>query len=263
MIIIKKYFKYLGLIGICLLSFYYTERVALYVKNKNPLMKTLNEIKDTKYVSSINSTIIDDIYIIPGLNGKEVNIDKSFSNMHELNEYNEEYLIFNPIKPSISINDNKDKIIIKGNKEKQSISIIFENYNELSNYMLNKNYQVNILISEEDYNNKYELINNSNNETTYNKIESYLSQNNLNKHLCYVKDSSQIPKLCQDKYLFKPSLIISHSNISTTLNKISSGDIILIKDTLSLSELEVLLNQVSYRNLNIIPLSKLIDESND
>ena len=64
MIIIKKYFKYIGLIGICLLSFYYTEKVALYVKSNNPLIKTITNIKDSKYVSSINSTIIDNKYII-------------------------------------------------------------------------------------------------------------------------------------------------------------------------------------------------------
>lgn len=245
-----------------MLSFYYTEKVSLYIKNKNPLMISIKEIKDTKYVSSIDSTIIDNIYIIPGLNGKEVNVDKSFSNMHELNIYNENKLVFNEIKPNISIEDNKDKIIIKGNKEKNSISIIFETNNSLSEYMYNNNYRVNLFINKETYDNKYELINNSNQDTTYNNIEKYLNKNNLNKNLCYIKDETNIPKQCKDKYLFKPSLIISHSNISQTINKISSGDIILIKDTLSLIELELLLNQISYRNLNIIPLSELIDESN-
>lgn len=258
----KKYFKYIGLLGLCMLSFYYTERVALYVKNKNPLMKTLNEIKETKYVSSINSTIIDDLYIIPGLNGKEVNIDKSFSNMHEYNQYNEDKLVFNEVKPSISLEDNKDKIIIQGNKKKQSVSLIFENVNELSKYLVSKNYRVNLLLNQESYDDKYELINNSNQESVYNNIERYLTKNNLNKNLCYVKDNNEVSPLCINKYLFKPSLIISHSNISTTLNKVSSGDIILIKDTLSLSELELLLNQISYRNLSIIPLSELIAESN-
>lgn len=243
-----------------MLSFYYTEKVALYVKNKNPIMQTLQEVKETQYVNYINSTIIDDIYIIPGINGKEVNIDKSFSNMHELNTYNEEYLIFNEIKPTISLEDNKDKIIIQGNKEKQGISLIFEDYNSLSKYLLQKNYKVNILLSEENYDNNYELINNSN-STIYYDIEDYLNKNNLNKNLCYIKDETNIPTQCKDKYLFKPSLIISHSNISQTINKISSGDIILIKDTISLSELEIILNQISYRNLNILPLSELINES--
>lgn len=259
MIIIKKYFKYLGLFGLCMLSFYYTEKVALYVKNKNPIMKTLKEIQETKYVNYINSTIIDDIYIIPGLNGKEINLDKSFSNMHEINTYNEEYLVFNDIKPKISLEDNKDKIIIKGNKEKQSISLIFENYNSLSKYLLSKGLKVNILLSDKNYDNNYELINNSNN-TMYYEIEDYLNKNKLNKNLCYIKGDNNIPNNCKNKYLFKPSLIISHSNISTTINNISSGDILLIKDTISLTELEIILNQISYRNLDIIPLSELIKE---
>lgn len=260
MINIKKYFKYLSIILLCLLSFYYTEKVALYVKSNNPLMKNITNIKDSKYVSSINSTIIDNKYIIPGLNGREVNIDKSFSNMHEYNTYNESYLVFNEIKPTISIEDNKDKIIIKGNKEKQSISLIFENINELSEYLYNNNYKVNLLIKEELNTKKYELINNSPSISNYNKIESFLNKNNLNKNICYIKEDNNINEYCKDKYLFKPSLIISHSNISTTINSITSGDIILIKDTLTLTELKLILNQINYRNLDIIPLSELIKE---
>lgn len=244
-----------------MLSFYYTERVALYVKSNNPLMKTLKEVKDSKYVSSINSTIIDDIYIIPGLNGQELNLDESFSNMHEYSLYNENYLVFNEIKPSISLEDNKDKIIIKGNHQKQSISFIFENISILTEYLLQKNLKVNLLINEEEYDTRYELINNSNQEGTYKKIDNYLSKYKLNKNLCLVKEDNIISSLCKNKYLFKPSLTISHSNISATINRISSGDIVLIKDTLTLPELELLLNQISYRNLKIIPLSKLIDES--
>jgi hypothetical protein len=242
-----------------MLSFYYTEKVALYVKNKNPIMKSLKEIQETKYVDYINSTIIDEIYIIPGLNGKEVNLDKSFSNMHEINTYNEEYLVFNDIKPKVSLEDNKDKIIIKGNKEKQSISLIFENYNSLSKYLLSQGYKVNILLSEKYYDNNYELINNANN-TIYYEIEDYLNKNKINKNLCYIKEDTKIPTNCKNKYLFKPSLTISHSNISNTINNISSGDILLIKDTISLTELKIILNQISYRNLDIIPLSDLIKE---
>ena len=70
MIIIKTYFKYIGLIGICLLSFYYTEQVALYVKNKNPIMHSIKKYSESYHTESINCSIVEDIYIIPGLNGK-------------------------------------------------------------------------------------------------------------------------------------------------------------------------------------------------
>ena len=122
MIIIKKYFKYLGLIGICILSFYYTEQVALYVKNKNPIMQSIKNVSKSYSTESINCSIIEDTYIIPGYNGKYVNLDKSFYNM-VTTEYNEELLVFNQVKPNISLEDNKDKIIIRGNHNKQAVSL--------------------------------------------------------------------------------------------------------------------------------------------
>ncbi len=254
----KKYFKYIGLLGICMLSFYYAEQVALYVKNKNPLMQSINEIEQSKYISYIDSSIIDDLYIIPGLNGQKVNVTKSFNNMQKNKEFNEELLIFDSIKPEISLEDNKDKIIIRGNKNKQSVSFIFEEISELSHYMINHNYSVDLLINKEEYDESYELINNSNNELIYHNIDKYLNNHKLNKKLCYVK--KDIPQTCTDKYLFKPSLIINHSNLSSTKNKISSGEIILVQKSLTISELEILLNQINYQDLKIVPLSDLIKE---
>ncbi len=262
MINIKKYFRYIGLLGICLISFIYTEKIATYVKNKNPIMQSINNIKEEKYISSKNSTIIDNLYIIPGLNGKEVNSDKSFSKMHMYDKFDETNLVFNEIKPTISIEDNKDKIIIRGNKEKNSVSLIFESLSEITTYLHQNNHLVNLLITEENYNLNYELINNSKNETTYNNIEKFLTKNNINNNLCYIKDESDIPKYCKDKYLFKPSMIISHSTLSSLKSKISSGEIILIKDSLSLTEFNILLNQIKYKDLSIVPLSELINESN-
>lgn len=259
MIIIKKYFRYIGIIGICLLSFYYTEKVALFVRNKNPLMQSINEIKDSKYVNSIDCIIVDDLYIIPGLNGKEVNSDASFANMHEDKLYTEDKLVFNEIKPTISLEDNKDKIIIKGNSKKNSVSLIFESISDKTKYMLQNNYKVNVLINEVINSLDYELINNANTEKNYNSIENFLNNFKINKELCYVKN--EVSPSCQNKYLFKTSIEVNHSNLSSIKNTIKSGDIILIKDSLSLSEFTILLNQIKYQDLNIVPLSKLIDES--
>lgn len=256
----KKIIKYIGLLGICLFSFYYTEKVALFVKSKHPLMKAITEEKDSKTVLSINSEIIDDIYIIPGLNGKEVDIDKSFNNMKTNQVYDEDLLVYNQITPNISLNDNKNKIIVRGNKNKNSVSIIFREDNELAKYMLQKNYKVNILLSKEQYNANYEMINNANNETTYHNIENYLNKNKINRNLCYVVDN--ISKLCNGKYLFKPSLELTHSNISHNKNKINSGEIILIENSVALRELQVILEQIDYQSLKVVYLSELISEIN-
>lgn len=260
MINIKKLFKYVGLTSLFFMSFYYTEKVALYVKNKNPIMQEINNNKDSLVVNSIDSELIDTLYIIPGLNGKEVDINKSFSNMIKLETYDENNIIYTQIKPNISLENNKNRIIVRGNSKKRSISIVFEEESDLSKYLVKKGYRPNILISNQKYYKDYEMINNSNNEKEYKSIDKYLSKSKLNKNLCYVKDN--IPSLCENKYLFKTSLTINHSNISSVIKHISSGEIILIQNTLTLAELEVLLNQIKYQNLDIVPLSKLISEYN-
>ena len=250
--------KYLSIIFLCLLSFYYTEKIALYVKSKNPLIKKIESQKEDLYVNSINSTLIDELYIIPGLNGKEVNVDSSFKIMKILNVYDEDKIVYNQIKPSISLNENKNRIIIRGNSKKRNVSLIFGKESNLTKYLLQNNIKFNVLITKEEYNKNYEMINNSNNQITYKNIDSYLTKNDLNKNLCYINNKS----LCNNKYIFQESLIINHSNISTNINKISNGEIILVKDTLTLAELELLINKIKTQDLSIVPLSVLISENN-
>ena len=50
-----------------------TENLAIHMKNQNPIMQNINKVSDELTVSSIDSKLIDDLYIIPGLNGKKIN----------------------------------------------------------------------------------------------------------------------------------------------------------------------------------------------
>lgn len=252
--------KYLVFLIICSFCFFYTEKIALKIKDKNPIMKNINKVSKSKFVDSIDSTLVEDLYIIPGLNGKEINKNKSFNNMKNTNNYNDELLVFDQIQPDISLENNKNRIIIRGNENKNNVSIIFEEKNSNSEYMLQKNYHVNILINKEEYDLNYEMINNAKVAKTYNNIDKYLEKNNLLNNLCYVKD--KISKLCKNKYLFKPSMIITQSSLVANKNKVSAGEIILIKGNISLNDLEILIRQIEYKDLKIVCLSELISEIN-
>ena len=127
-----KKIKYLAVIFISIISFYYTEQIALYVKSKNPLIQEIESNKDNLYVNSINSELIDELYIIPGINGKEVNVNSSYLTMKELNTYNEDKIVYNQISPSISLSNNKDRIIIRGNSKKRQVSLIFDKESTLT-----------------------------------------------------------------------------------------------------------------------------------
>lgn len=250
----KKKFKYLVICLICLLSFYYTNKIALYIKSKNPLVIAINSLKEELEVSSLNSTIIDDIYIIPGISGKKIDLDASLRNMDE--KLDKDKIIYEFTKPVISIEDNKDKIIIKGNQLKNSISLILDQDNKLISYLESNNYKVSLLIKDKIDSN-LELINDSLNN--YDEIEQHLNSQKKNKHLYQIKNNNKIK---ENKYNFQVTKTINHSNISKMLNSIESGDIIKIENSLNLDELIVLLNQIKYQNLSIVPLSNLINEDN-
>ena len=253
---LKKVFKYIGIITICLMSFYYTEKVAMFIRSKNPVMITLSSNQKDLEVSSIDSTIIDNMYIIPGLNGKKVNLNASLSRMN--NSYDESKVVFYAIKPKVSLNDNKDKIIIRGNGEKKSVSLVFENENVISNYLVKNNKKIDLLIREEKYNKAYELINHSNHLETYNNVDRFLNRNKLNTKICVIKKDS-IPSLCKNKYIVKPSMFLNNSNFNSNIYKIDSGEIILVENINS-EEMQLLLNYLSSKRLDIVYLSELIKE---
>ena len=120
-----KYFKYALVITLCVLSFYASDRLILYVENLSPLMKEIKMYEDTLYESPVNA-IIEDNTIISGKNGRELNKRESYLKMNDFGSFNETFFVYDYIKPDISLKDNLDKIII-GNVDNSKIALIVDN----------------------------------------------------------------------------------------------------------------------------------------
>ncbi len=255
----KKFFQIIGVISILIFSFYYTDKIAVIVQSKNPILKNIKEKKDEYTVSSIDATIEDD-YIIPGLAGSVVNVEKSFIKMKNKNIYDEYDLVFDEITPKVSLENNKDKIIISGNKQKKQVAIIIEYNKNLINYF--ENYNVNLLINKEQYSNDYnlELINNEINSKLYKQVNLLLDKDKLNKNLCLYNENNKDLCLKSNNYLIKPSLTLTSSSIIEVKNNIENGSIILIKDNAKLEDVKILLKQIKFHDLEIVYLSELIKE---
>ena len=110
----KKIFNTIMLISLAVFSFYYTEKVALMMQEKDEIMLQILQNKDKYTVKSVNA-LIDGDTIIPGVEGKTVNKASSYKKMKEANYYNESLFLYDYIKPDVSIVYNLDKVIIKGN----------------------------------------------------------------------------------------------------------------------------------------------------
>ncbi len=253
----KNLFKYIGVFCLMLFSFYYASYIADFMQSKTNLMEEIKDNTKDKNIKSVDA-IIDSDYIIPGLNGISVNTKDSFSNMLKVGVFNEEYLIFDEVKPAISLDDHLDKIIKKGNYLKRSIAIILDNQ-ELLEYSLKNNIKINYLIQKEnivDLDNAL-LINND--DKYFYQVERFLNNNNRNSNICILNNYNR--KICESngKFLIEPTYVLNNSNMSSLVSEIDSGDIIKINN-LSMTNYIILINKIRYRDLKIVYLNDLISE---
>jgi len=258
----KKYYQYLGLALIMAFSFYYTEKISYIVLNKNPLMITINEEAINYNVTSVNAEIVGD-YITPGINGLKVNARESFYKMNELDVFNKFFLVFDQVKPDVSLEDNKDKIITSGNKKIKKISLVLETENEISVYLKNNNVKASLLVNLNTYqkDNFFEVINNE--FENFKALENTLNLNKENKNLCVINDYNKDICLKYKNYLVEPNLKLNSSNLVNIKNKIDSGVIIFIDNSATLSDVKILLKEIKYKDLEVVYLSDIISETNN
>lgn len=256
----KKLYKPIGLVAIMLFSFYYTEKIAVIMQNKSPIMQSIEEVEESYVVNATNATV-DANYIVPGIMGRMVNKTKSYVNMKAFGIFNEYYLIFDDVKPEISLEDNKDKVIKEGNKNKKAVALLLEDGNDtIKKYLQDNKIKADLLIGESTYENGsfFEQINND--KEKYKNVESLLNKNNQNTNICYIKEMEKEYCIKEQKYLVEETFTLGSNNIVEAKSKLDSGAIILIKKNANLEHLKLLVKEIHFKGLNILPLSELISE---
>ena len=187
----KRIFEWIGGFALIAFSFYFTDRVSLLVANKSKLMLEIKEVS-AEYEEEPTDAVInrEDNTIIPGKFGRKVNSEESYLNMHDFGSFNENFLIYDYIKPNQSLEDNKDKFITKGNPENRRVSIILEESSDLEEYFATHDIPYNIIATKESTltSSKGEVINGTPFETDFKKIHSYLGDD---KHICIKEYSNE------------------------------------------------------------------------
>lgn len=240
-------------------SFFYTEKIANFVLENNKLYKTIDDIKEDYAVASVDAKVIGD-YIIPGLNGLEVNVKDSYLNMKDSNVFNEYYLLYDVIYPNVSISENKDKIITQGNSKKQSVSFILEYDKNIIDYFTKNNIDASVLvdISTFDSNLKLEQLNNEVNK--FNDLDTLINKYQNNANICYVNTNNL--NVCKEnnKYLVQTENIINNNTIVNIKNNIASGNIYYVNKNTDVKNIQLIINSILYKDLDIVRISELISE---
>ena len=181
----NKYIRAFGILSILCFSFYYTEKIALFMQKKDPIYETIMTLKSEYETNSLNAYIYDN-YIIPGVVGKEVNVEESFRNMKYDGAYQEEDLVFNEILPEISLQNNKDKIIEQGNKVHQAVALITQD-EQLITYLEEMGVSYAVLTTQDTVNTHREHgIKVNYDISNYQSVEKILKENKENNDISHL-----------------------------------------------------------------------------
>ena len=87
------------------------------------LMQKIESVQDSYAQPAIDATTDKVWKNIPGKSGRVVNVKKSFQAMKKEARFDEKKLVFDKIKPEVTLNDLPTNVIYRGNPKKQMIAL--------------------------------------------------------------------------------------------------------------------------------------------
>jgi hypothetical protein len=276
---LKKIFKISAVLLLVGFSFFYTEKVTLIARNSDPIMRAIKKEESNKKVSNVNPVINNDEYIM-GINGCEIDVDKSYSKMRSVGEFKEELIV---MKETSNDKDLTDKYVIGGNNKEKKVSLIFivnkDIDSNLTNYINDKNLKVNYFIDgkylEENMITVKFLSENSNiyylGENEEYSDENMLYHNNLismngsnEPKYCFTSDKdNNTLKLCNDYDMVTIKSDIIKDNIYKRIKDKLNNGVIFAIDSDNIDEIKVSINYILSKGYNIISLEDLLSEKNE
>lgn len=270
-----KFVKFIGLICLICFTFLYTEKIIDVSTSQDEIMIKLKEVEATYKIEPINATIKEDT-IIPGNTGKYIDLDTSYKAMKKIGYFEESLISYKNIYPEISIYNNYDKYIIKGNTQKKEVSLIYilNNHNTIDNILSilnNKKTTISFFIDSTFLSNNIDLIYKINNHEIYNygnngqytkdnliignNIINNKSNNNSTYCIFLTKDINS-KNTCSDSKMLSiiPSIT---GNINSIKNNLENGSIIHITNT---QELTYIIDYIKNKGYTPVPLSNIIKE---
>ena len=276
---LKKFTQVFSILLLAGFSFFYTEKVTQIVRNNDPIMLKIKDAKKTISVAKIDPVINDDEYIT-GVNGCDIDVDKSYTKMKNVGEYKEELLV---LSETVIDKKIKNKYIISGNKNEKNVSIVFiikdKVNNNLVNYLNSRKVNANFFI-EGNYLSKNivnikELASNhsiyylgtdgtySDKYMIYNNNLININTKNESNYCITDKKDEKLLKLCTDYDMKTIKADYIENNILDTIkNNLTNGEIIVFNSD-DEEEIKISINYILSKGYNIVSLNNLLNESNN
>ena len=278
----KKILEIIGFITLILFTFIYTNKITTVIKENDGILEQIKSIEN-QYKTEPISAIIDKNTIIPGVSGSQIDVQESYKKMKKTNQFNTNLLVYEKIKPTISVKNNYDKYIIKGNKNAVSLIFLVEQYSNTDkiinildeydvranfftdgNWFENNNNKIISLIEQDHivgnlgYNYDYKV----NGVSWMNTIVTKIG--NQNDSYCYVEEENEETlNICKQNksYTIMPNIIVKNNPLITIKQNLVSGSIISLKiNDNVINQLPLIIEYINSKDLNIINIEELLDE---
>lgn len=257
-----------------------TNKTLSIYKQTDPIMKKIINNKSKFEIKEINAKINNN-FIEPGVNGKKINIDKTYNNMKKYGSYNETKIELENTKPTISIYNNYDKYIKYESNINNKIGLIIiindnKNISKVINTLVKENIKITVFINPK-YIDSHKYIFNKNNieveiyTEEYNKLEftsniNYLESKTNNKLLyCYTKEENdKLLNICKNNKLNTviPNIIIDKELYRNIKNNLEYLKLITIVPNNEINkELLTTIKYIKSKNYEILKLNEIVNES--
>ena len=268
----------------CLLiafSFYYTNKVAGIVRGKDPIMQSIKEEKANYEKKAINANVSGD-NIIPGKNGKKVNIEASFQKMSQYGKYNDSLYVFDEVEPEVSINTYFDKYVESGREDSKYVALVFDilrfdNMDDVLSLLESNNVTATFFVDGLFMENNRSLLENVSKKGYeiellsynggYDKIYFESSLHVLNditkdrpKYCVAHYDKKEVLDICNSLSLHTviPSVDTSNNSFGVVKNKLRGGSIIGLSN--SRVNLNTIINYIKQKGYSLVRLDTLLQE---
>ncbi|MBR2588313.1 MAG: polysaccharide deacetylase family protein [Bacilli bacterium] len=280
----KKLFQIIGILTLMIGSFILTNKVQTVSRNTDELLTEIKSKKDGYKENAIEPMIKDDT-IIPGINGKEVDVLKSYEEMSKIGYFDDKLLIYKTLKVENTLDKNKDKYITGLNSSQMVICPLFilkekDDITEILKVIKKLNIKTTFFITsgylEKHHNQIIKLVeeghtigNLSNNENYEDSDFVWLKTiiTNIGKqkyNYCLTREKNKkILKTCkiQDSYTILTNREIKNKPLINVKKYLEPGSIIIFNISKELNtEFQALINYTNSRGYIIKPLEEGLKE---
>jgi len=268
----KRIFEYIGITILFGISLIYTNKITNIVKTKDPIMKNIINVSNDLKIESVNA-LVENNEIVPGINGCDIDIDKSYENMKKINSFNDNLLKYKDLIPEISITNIFDKYIVKGNKEGRNVSIVvyiknkIDDINKIGNVKLNLFLDSSLLEQGKIDISQNKKIYNGGSNLDYDDVnvewmnDVITSNYNTSKYCLNINKNDDNLLVCNRNkmHTISPKLIVNKSNTYQIKSLIQNGNIIYFDEN-NIDKISEISNYLIKKGYNIVYLDELLSE---